>query len=86
MYLKYYYHLFILKRVFHQDNDSHVVDSLFDAISQLQLLHPDPIKEEEDDDDGMFMTANGWVSVEDHVTSLFEKAAVCIYCILLYLG
>ena len=32
------------------------------------------------------MTANGWVSVEDHVTSLFEKAAVCIYCILLYLG
>ena len=83
MYLKYYSHLFILKRVFHQNNDSHVVDSLFDAISQLQLLHPDPIKaEEEDDDDGMFMTANGWVSVEDHVTSLFEKAAVCIYCIL----
>ncbi len=39
-------------------------------------------EKQEDDDDGMFMTANGWVSVEDHVTSLFEKAAVCISCIL----
>lgn len=36
-------------------------------------MHPDPVKE---DDDGMFMTANGLVSVEDHVADLFEKADV----------
>ena len=36
-------------------------------------MHPDPVKEE---DDGMFMTANGLVSVEDHVADLFEKADV----------
>ena len=54
---------------------------LFDNISKVQLMHPDPVKEE--DDDGMFMTANGLVSVEDHITDLFEKAdvglLVCCY-------
>lgn len=53
-----------------------IVDPLFDAISHMQILHPDPVKEEEANDDGMFMTANGWVSVEDHVCSLFNQAAV----------
>lgn len=42
----------------------------------MQILHPDPIKEEDVQDDGRFMTANGWVSVEDHVCSLFDQAAV----------
>lgn len=57
---------------------SFLVDSLFDCVSRLQLLHPDPVKEEDLNDDGMFMTANGLVSVEDHLCSLFDKAAVCI--------
>ncbi len=51
-----------------------LVDSVFDGISRLQVMHPDPVKEEEEDN--MFMTANGLVSVEDHICSLFEKAAV----------
>ncbi|KAK8825621.1 hypothetical protein WA577_000794 [Blastocystis sp. JDR] len=49
------------------------IDSVFDGISRLQVMHPDPVKEEEEDN--MFMTANGLVSVEDHICSLFEKAA-----------
>ena len=56
-----------------------LVDSLFDHISHFQILHPDPIREEEKEDDGMFMTANGWVSIEDHVCALFDKAAVLYY-------
>lgn len=55
---------------------SFLVDSLFDCVSRLQLLHPDPVKEDDLNDDGMFMTANGLVSVEDHICSLFDKAAV----------
>lgn len=53
---------------------SHVVDTLFNSISRLQVMHPDPVKDE--DEDNTFMTANGVVSVEDHICSLFEKAAV----------
>ncbi|KAK8819207.1 hypothetical protein WA538_001780 [Blastocystis sp. DL] len=52
--------------------DPAFIDPLFDQISQIQLLHPEPAKD--DDDDGMFMTANGLVRVEDHMADLFEKA------------
>ena len=51
-----------------------LVDAVFDGISRLQVMHPDPVKEEEEDN--MFMTANGLVSVEDHVCNLFDIAAV----------
>ena len=47
---------------------------LFNSISRLQVMHPDPVKDE--DEDNTFMTANGVVSVEDHICNLFEKAAV----------
>jgi len=52
------------------------IGRFFDKISHFQSLHPDSIREEENEDDGMFMTANGWVSIEDHVCALFDKAAV----------
>ena len=52
----------------------HIVDTLFNSISRLQVMHPDPVKDE--DEDNTFMTANGVVSVEDHICNLFEKAAV----------
>lgn len=58
-----------------------VVDALFDNISKVQLLHPDPVKEEEGEDDGMFMTANGLMSVEDHLIGLFDKADVGKVCL-----
>ena len=54
----------------------YVVDPLFENISNIQLLHPDPVKEEDGEEDGMFMTANGLVSVEDHLVDLFDKADV----------
>ena len=54
--------------------DQNAIDPIFENLSRLQLAHPDPVKEEEDD--GMFMTADGLMRVEDHVCNLFEKAAV----------
>ena len=56
-----------------------IVDPLFENLNRLQLAHPDPVnEEEEDEDDGMMMTENGLVSVEDHVCNLFAQAAVCL--------
>ena len=57
-------------------SNSIVVDPLFENISNIQLLHPDPVKEEDGEEDGMFMTANGLVSVEEHLVDLFDKADV----------
>ena len=66
-----------MERVVALLSHSHVVDTIFNSISRLQVMHPDPVKDE--DEDNTFMTANGVVSVEDHICNLFEKAAVGLH-------